>query len=341
MTDRRFFISLVAIFVACSITVLGFPWDTLRLSFRTLSVMRSSLPHHVPGIWPLLSQESKRLLCPSNEASLRTPPMETQPTSKYRLTRYLFLSCESSEVLANWLRFALSRGLTPDEADIIYFSQVLEAQGKAEEALTLRQFTPDSALWYVGQGRLKIELDHDEDAAKQYFQIAQDIDPTLDARKSHMYMYLCMEAIRTGESSIILDPCESFEAVEHSVTSESLLGQKELLHGETEKAIIHFLHALELDDSQPATYFWTAKALLENGDVARAWQILKAGSQLATKYAPLELELARLEIMKGCYRSAHSRLKTISTTEEPSIIHEVESLLDATSSRENTEVDCE
>jgi tetratricopeptide (TPR) repeat protein len=341
MRKCRQYVTVISLLAAMSIAAVAFPWQTLHLSLQNLSVMRASAPYHTSGEWPRLSQDSKQLLCPSSEESLVAPPVQTQGGSRYRLARYLFLSCASTEALAKWISEALASGLTPDEADIIYFSQALVDNGESEQALTLRRMDPEAAIWYVHRGRLSIESEGDEAGAKRYFQIAQHINPRLDARKAHMYMYLCMEAIRNGRGSVISDPCADFESVEQSVTSESMLGQMLVLQGRHEEAINHLLRAIELDGTQPDSYYWAAIALLKLGDNTRARQVLQDGSRLTTSNLPIMLELARLDIAEGCYTSAEKRLSVLPATGDPHTADEVASMLDIIAGREDTSTDCE
>jgi len=314
------------------------PWPILPLSLKTLSILKVGLPYQTRGSWLSLSPETRLQVCPSE---MTTPLAQKQTKRQYRLERYTFLSCAPKAVLADWIGAALAEGLTPDEADVVYFSQVLEDTGRSDEALALRRMKPSAAIWYVGHGQLSIALNQDEGTVKRHFQIAQDIDPTLDARKMHMYMYLCMEAIRNGKTSIIPHPCEDFEKVERGATSESLLGQKLVLQGEPEKAIGHLLRAIELDRNQPVPYYWAAMALLRLGDSAQGRQMLEDGNKLETKYPPLALELVRLDIREGCCAAAIKTLSALLSIEDPQIKSEIASMLDSIDGCKNTGILCE
>ncbi len=343
MNNRKARTTLIAVLAAVILAALAIPWQALGLSLRTLEVLRASAPSQIiRGIWPSLSPEARLRLCPPSGGFTPTSmPNRGQQTSSYRLTRYLFLSCESTPLVANWIKGQLAEGLQPDEADILFFGQALENNGEAHQALTLRKMNPATAIWYVHQGRISIELEHDEATAIRYFQLAQDIDPGLDARKAHMYMYLCMADIREGTSSVIAHPCEAFESIEQSATSESLLGQKLVLTGEAGAAVAHLRRAIDLDHTRSDAFYWAAKAQLELGDTATARQTLEDGRRFATDPAPLALELARLDIAEGCYTAALKTLSGLRASSDHEMATKIARMLDEIAGREDTKPNCE
>ncbi len=338
MKSRRTYVLGSVVLAALIIATFAFPWQTLQLSLQTLSVLRAGMPHWRSGTWPSLSPESKLRVC---HPDVTAPAVQGQPNEHYRLMRSLYLSCAPSEALVDWIRTTLAQGLVPDEADIVYFSQLLEDSGDAQAALTLRRMNPDTAIWYVNQGELSIRLNQDEAAIERHFQLAQDIDPQLDVRKTHMYLYLCMVDIRDGNSRVIAHPCEDFEKVEQSATSESLFGQKLVLQGKFDKAVGHLLRAIELDRSRPAAYYWAAMALLSLEDHPGARKILQDGYRLATPYPPIALELARLDIAEGCHASAYKILSGLKVIDDPQVANEIASMLDSVAGRDNTSTTCE
>jgi tetratricopeptide (TPR) repeat protein len=332
----------IGVLAAVSLVAVTLPWLTIGLSLRNLSVLQSSERYATRGTWPRLSEDAKERLClPVDEISLAEPTLLAHNKSRYRLSRYLVLSCRAAEVQSDWIKSALAKGLTPDEADIVYFSQALEANGEWEQALALRRLNPNSAVWYANQGWLSGQVDQNSTAATRYFRLAQAIDPKLDARKSLMYLYLCMAYVRDGETRELSQPCNNLHTVEQSPTSEILLGQALLRDGNPALALDHLLKAIELDPSRPEAYYWSAKALMNLEDKAPAKRALRVGNRLAPTYGPIGLDLAHLEVLDGCYESASKVLSNLDASELPEIAREIAAMRDDISGRRNMSDNCD
>ena len=229
--------------------------------------------------------------------------------TEQRLVRSISFLCEDEQDFLSRAEDLLRDGYVPTSLDAAQIGELLIRNNQIDRAISLLSGHPDISQRLVNLGRIEIEYNHDEQTALRYFEVANGVDPQVDARKSPMYLYLCLHAIREGENVILEAPCQNLFEVQPNETSRGLLARWYLMEEQFGEAVKFLSEAATSPDVSAETYFWlgTALKLQERNDEAReAFENgIRADPDLGMNY----VSIGELLADQGCLESARQFLE--------------------------------
>jgi tetratricopeptide (TPR) repeat protein len=229
-----------------------------------------------------------------------------------RLRRFISLSCEDAEVIVGRFDRDLLAGAAPTISDIVPIGAMLLQLGQPERAYALWRRAPEVSIYFSEMGRIALENQHDETRGFALFEIADTIDPSFDARKANMYRHQCMAAVKNVVGTTGQYPCETFERAVADSLSALLLGRSRYEQGDYEGATRALRSSVDRDRSAGDAYFWLGRSLSAMGDRTAAMEAYRSGIANASPYPWNYLDLAEIEIERGCYESAQDLLARMS-----------------------------
>ena len=185
-------------------------------------------------------------------------------------------------------------------------------------AISVLSAHPEVAQRLVNLGRIEIEYNNDEQSAIRYFAAANGLDPSFSARKSPMYLYLCLYAIREDENIVLENPCEDLYRARPNATSRGLFARRFLMEGQFEEAETLLREATLAQDVSGETYFWLGNALKLQERNAEARDAFEQGIELAPGYAQNYMALGELLVENGCLSKARQVLDSATAADTSS-----------------------
>lgn len=297
----------------CAMSVAG-RWRLADLSLHTLSVLREPIASYRVNLTGIpFSGFVRQDATPCNQAlakiSSGTPDSKDRESAQ-RLRRFISFSCEAPERIVERFDDDLARGAQPAVSDVLTISALLDGMGQFEKAQALRKRMPTVSVYYSELGRMFMEEKEDTGRAFAFFRLAQQIDPTFDARKINMYRHLCLALLRGNETAVPPDSCETFDRAIGSSLSRLLLGQNQFAQGQYEEAIVSLNSSLSMNRDWGVSYYWLAKSLAAIGNLSAARQAYRAGMAHDETYPWNYIGLAEIDTQYGCHDAARALLQT-------------------------------
>jgi tetratricopeptide (TPR) repeat protein len=339
MQEKRSELSWVLVGLAiimCGLVV-ATGWRHFRLSLLAQQVLKRPFAAWKPDQVILSFSEADKGDSTACDAALAAidalPAGKLLDESIHRLTRFVSLSCESDESIAQRYQAQAALGTKPNAVDALYVGEALARLGRQEEAQVLRRRVPEISFRYIEQGRIAIEQIHDESKASALFDLADQIDPSFDPRRAVMYRTRCLASLRDGSSPGSTDPCRDLYRAVVDWLSSYLLGRSYYQQGRFDAAISLLAESATLKPTSGETYYWLGRSWLAKGDLSEAAREFEEGISRAPDYPWNYISAAEVLAQQRCYDSAHKYLERAQAFENQDVETAVRNALDSLDGR--------
>ena len=236
-------------------------------------------------------------------------------SSLRRVSAIVSYLCESEQDFIGRAETLVKDGETPTSLEAAQVGEKLIEINELDRALITLSAYPEVAQRLINLGRIEIEYNSDEQSAYRFFAVANELDPAFNGRKSPMYLYLCLHAIRMDENIILENPCEYLYRARPNAISRGLYARRFLMEGQLEQAEALLREATSFPDASGETYFWLGTALKMQELGAEARDAFEQGIGLAPELALNYVALAELYAENGCLDSAQQSLDRATAAE--------------------------
>ncbi|GAC1538790.1 MAG: hypothetical protein NVS2B7_10060 [Herpetosiphon sp.] len=250
-------------------------------------------------------------------ATIDAAPIEYQATRDRRLAGLIALTCKTdAQIIQRFERLA-NEGVKPTAIDIIYTGRALDRIGRNSEAAAIRSRYPYVNMWYLKLGLFKIQHQRSDTSGLQDLVTASRIDPSWNAEKAPMYLYLCSATIRDNKQYVETDPCRDLDRVRPTATSRYFLGRSLYNDAQFNEAIVALNDAVQFNPASGEAYQWIGKTYLTMGNIGEAANAFRRGIANAADFPWNYLELAQLDIQEHCFSAARRTLAQLRAFNTP------------------------